>query len=200
MNITRSQSILSAVILLAVFFGIAFLYAGRESRPAMVKQEEAAPSAQQERGEPHFTLNDFERSETKNGRKIWEVKGRTAEYFPQSNTARVTNANLWFFRGNGDIIRLDADSASIELRGSELKSADLSGSVVVNVENRSVRMETDRAIYNKDDNTVVAPGVVRMTSEMFDLSGTSLVAHLDTSIFVLEKDVQSIVKKTKVKQ
>ena len=197
MNITRAQSLMLTVASLVLFFaiGIGLSLRGKSSVVQSVRDVhlEMGTDGQGSR----LVLNDFQRSETRNGVKAWEVKGKTGEYYPESSKAKISQADLWLYRPDGETVHLLADQGTIQLAAAALKSADLQGNVRVYIEKKGVVITTDHAIYDKDQDLVRAPGRVTMTSPMFDLSGTSLIAHVTNQDLLIEQDVQSVVKNTK---
>ena len=196
MNITRSQSIVLTIISLGLFFGIGFFFSLRQKTGIVQSAREVSLALNSENGQgASILLSEFHRSETRDGVKLWEVRGEKGEYFPGQNTARITKPDLWFFRREGDVVHLTAKNGTVHVDGSTLVMADLEGDVQVKVENRGVTIDTERAVYRKDTETVHAPGPVQMRSEMLDLSGTSLVANITTQEFVLEHEVRSIIRK-----
>lgn len=196
MNITRRQSILYTVIGLGLFFSLGILLSKTGHRASMVTSVENNTSAgESASNSSRVLMGNFQRSETKNGKKIWEVQAKSGEYFPEQNTAVVKDAIVWFYRNTGETVRLTANEASLHLSGPSLDSCDLSGDVKLFLEEKSISLKTASASYSKETNTVRAPGQVEIHGDFLDLSGSSLIANLGTNSFTLEKNVKSIVKR-----
>lgn len=196
MNITRSQSILLAVVGLAVFFAIGIVFSLRSPKGVVQSAKEVKFAVDPENG-ANIRLNDFQRSETKDGKKVWEVKGRVGEYFPEHNLVKIGGADLWLYRKDGEVIHLVAEEATVELEGNSLRSADLRKNVLVDIQSRGATIETDHAIYSKTDDIVRAPGPVKFHNEMMDLSGISLIAHVSARELTLEQHVESVIRRVK---
>ncbi len=196
MNITRSQSILLAVAGLVVFFAVGVLFSLSNPKGVVQSAREVKLAMDPEDG-ANIRLNDFQRSETKDGKKVWEVKGKVGEYFPERNLVKVKGADLWLYRKDGEVIHLVAEDAIVELEGNSLRSADLRKNVVVDIQSRGAIIETEHAVYSKADDIVRAPGRVKFRSKMMDLVGTSLIAHVGARELTLEQQVESVVRREK---
>lgn len=195
MKISRKQSIVLSLLCLSFFFGIGFFFSQQHKLPSTQSVKGISIKLNSEiEGGSQIVLDEFHRSESKNGRKMWEVKGKKGEYSPKTGTARITEADLWLYKESGDIVHLLANQGIVQLDGVTLRTADLEGNVSVSVENKSVTVTTEKAIYDKSLEVVRAPGKVKLTSTMGEISGESLIAKIDKLEFILEKNVQTIIK------
>jgi LPS export ABC transporter protein LptC len=144
-------------------------------------------------GSSPFTLNQFQRSEMKDGRKIWEVKAAQGQYFPLESKAMVKNAELFVYSKNGDQVTLWAEAGTLYLNGPSLDRAEVQGRVRV-VRNDEVTITTEAALYDKAKNLVEIPGFVRIESAQFEISGSAMSVDLESSVVRLAKDVESVVR------
>ena len=201
MNITRSQSFILAAAGLLLFFGVGILVSHRSSNSVVESQSDSG-SAVENPEEPEaasrFVLNDFNRSETKDGKKLWEIHAKVGEYSPETNIARLQSAEIFYYKTAEDTVRLTADHGRIVLKGPSLQEAEIEGNVNISLEQRKISLKTSNATFNKDLNTVSAPGFVEMHGELFDLSGNSLKADLASKTFVLEDNVKSVMRGGKI--
>ena len=202
MYLTKAQSLAVALGTLALFFvgGITYM---RLSKPQVVATPTPSTVPAQPTGAPgdptpgqssNFILENFHRSEMKDGKKVWEVSAVKGQYFPETNTAQLETPRLLFFRSSGEVIELSAATATITLSGTSLTRAEIAGSVEV-VYSEKVTIKTELAVYDKEKNLVTAPGKVSITSAQLDIVGRELTAYLDRNEFRLAKDVSSTVKK-----
>jgi len=205
MYLTKAQSLTVALGTLALFFIGGITYMRLSQPPFVTGATESAPVVEPtgapagttpatSPGGSNFVLENFHRSEMKDGKKIWEVSAVKGQYFPETNTARLDTPSLLFYRPNGDVVALKAEAATITLAGTSLTRAEISGKVKV-VYSEKVTMETELAVYEKEKNLVTAPGKVTITSAQLDIIGRELTAKLDKNEFTLAKDVSSTVKK-----
>jgi LPS export ABC transporter protein LptC len=213
MKITRNQSLVLAVSIIAIFFlvGVLFLPSNEEQIPlvnfdlpppeptaqtASVGVASSAfptPDASPTAGSSKFTLQEFHRTEIRDGKKLWEAKGTQAQYFPEANSALVKQAHIWIYRPDGTVVTLTAGQALLHLEGTGLKGAEAEHGVVI-VYDQDERLETEKLSYLKKDNSIFAPGLVTITGKLIDVSGEVLRGNLESNNFTLEKNVETVLK------
>ena len=228
MRLTRPQSILISVGVLALFFGGGVVLVQKERRPSFKPIDIAAgtggesspqassgnlplnpsdlqgivPLVKAGGGEPAaisgpagtspFTLNQFQRSEVRNGRKIWEVKATQGQYFPGDAKAIVRNAELFVFAKDGDQVTLWADSGTLYLSGPSLQRAEVEGNVRV-MQNEEVKITTEKALYDKEKGLVEIPGAVKIEGAAFEISGSAMFVDVESRVVRLTKDVVTVI-------
>ena len=140
-----------------------------------------------------FTLNNFQRSEIKDGRTVWEVSAVQGQYFPAEDLARLKEANLLVHRKSGELVRLTAAEAVLHLKGPTLERAVVRGQVRI-VQNDDTTLTTEEATWDRGANLVTAPGPVRVESRRLSLRGSGLRADLEREIFSLTSNVETVLK------
>jgi len=212
MYLTRIQSIFLALAVLVLFFILSSLF--MESKPTVRSSKESQPTAEErniqtndllekkpgvdgagadEEGKsPKFVLHNFHRSETKNGRKLWEVKARSGKYIPEKKAAKIKDAILWFYREEGEVVTLEAKQALLSLEYASLTRANLSGGVTV-TSHDGITLKTESAIYEKETATITSPDFVTITSDMVNVSGEELNVDIDKRELTLSKNVSSVI-------
>lgn len=201
MRLSKGQSLLVAVASIALFFVVGISLMKREANQGPLREDPASSSAAAsipaapaaDAPASSFVLGVFQRSEVKNGKKQWEVKAKDGFYNPEKSTATVHDAVLWVYDKSGDVIELTAKEAILHLQGPALTKAEASGGVRV-VRNGEVTVETEKAVYDKVNNKMTAPGVVRLTSDKADISGTRLEVDLNSKELTLQADVSTLIK------
>lgn len=208
MKLTRRQSITLALAILIIFFGVSIALIDDDARRGITElssnsynldQSETALderlSSLQESGQngPAITLNKFHRSETKNGKKLWEISASSGQYLPENQSAIVENATLLFFQEDGKVIELAADQAKLTIEDANLNNAEIEGSVKVTF-NKEISLSTDEAVYDRLNNLVTAPGLVKIESDMIEIIGEELEADLNKQEFILKRNVSSVIK------
>ncbi len=201
----RRQSRVMAVSAIVIFFalGVVFLKVN-QTTPAPPKLSNQAstnpdssssslidgsPSSQADNSSG-FTLNNFERSETRDGKKVWEVKAKQGHYMPQQNQAIVEDAILWMYRTENQTIRLETKHAKLILDGQKLVKAEAYDGVKI-IQNDEVTLETERATYDQIQGSLIAPGHVTITSTLYTVVGDGLEGNTDSRDFRLLKNVQT---------
>ncbi|MBX7137805.1 MAG: LPS export ABC transporter periplasmic protein LptC [Oligoflexia bacterium] len=198
MHLTKGQSRALAGAILGFFVLIFLFFTPRQEglKPiATLPASTPAPDSGNA-GAPSIVLRDFQRSESRDGKKLWEVKAEGGLYYPASSSAELTKAHLWFYRERDNTVLLDADQAVLFLEGAALKKAELRGNIKVEY-NSKAELHTASASYDKELDQVTAPGQVQITSELLDITGESLTADLKTQQIILRKNVRSVIRAKK---
>jgi len=181
-------------------FVVVLVYFSSSGEVAPKKQDAAAGSATPVTGTPEagkFILGEFHRSETKNGRTVWEVKAKSGQYYPESSTAKLNGATLWFYKKEGELVRLESGSATLYLDGNSLVKADTTDGVTLNY-NDKLTLTTDYASFDKEKNIVHAPGQVLIKTELLDISGESMQANVETQEVTIERKVKTVIRDLKI--
>lgn len=204
MRLSKQQSIIIGVAIIGVFFAIGVTSLSKKGgspsidikrSPAVATAiSTAAPEAVDMSS--RFTLQDFHRSEVRDGRKLWEVKAARGRFFPETNSTHLENADLWLFKDEDSTVFIHADEAVIFLEGVGMKRAEATKAVKI-IFNDKVTIETEEAIYDKGSETITAPGKVHISSDSLDVTGEGLHGDVNTKAFRLEQNVESIVKPRK---
>ena len=122
-------------------------------------------------------IQDFRRIKVKDGRKVWELTAKDAQYFEDQGYVLVKQPSVSFYVGDGDSVQVSGDEGRVYLeQGKDLERVDLSGSVVVKM--GDYVMQTDRASYERGRDIIVSPGKVRVSGSSFGLEGEVMVVAL----------------------
>lgn len=207
MLLTRSQSIVIAVGTISLFFVVGSVLVRNQEAPHLAAISTAAlqnitqtdaravsSSGSSTASAPATVLlNHFQRSEVREGRKLWEVEGEQAQLFPGDSAVRVKDARLIIYGKGDDVIRLRADLATLHLDGQSLSKAELHGAVKV-VRNDEVTVTTDDANYDAIAGSVLAPGLVQVQSEGIDVSGVGVTVWTASKNVEFHSQVHTVVK------
>jgi len=211
MRVTRRLSFLIALVIIGLFFvfGGALLYLsdGRSSVSDSGGADNGGGSIPQpvsNKGDSTFILENFHRSETKEGRKQWEVFATRGEYAPSTQSAKVYGVRLNFYREEeGSLVELRSQVATLFLNGNELVKAEL-GEVQVDpkavVEDRSVEVDyggnvkvtTPRAIYDGGAGVITSEGPAVFENKSFKTTGKNMHVDVRRRIIRLNNEVNSI--------
>lgn len=140
-----------------------------------------------------FFLNNFHRSEIRNGRKIWEIKAAKGQYYPEKKAAEITSADVWLFRENGEEIFLQAPLAEIGFDGTTLGNAHFPDTVHV-VYNDNTVVDTSVATYDKAADTISSEHPVLIESDLLRIEGNSFIAHVAEKSMVISGGVTTVIK------
>lgn len=200
MRLTRKSSIILALAIIGIFFGIAHLTAPR-STPILPPEPETPvldtaiveKTNSQDTAPSQFELTNFQRSESKNGKKIWEVTADNGKYFPEQEMTRLRNVKVLSLRSEDSRFTVSADMADVKLQGTSLASADLQDNVVATI-NDEVTVQTQIAFYDYEKGLVEAPGFVSITGPFYSTVGDRMSAQTDEEILTLEGNVRTIIE------
>ena len=199
-HLTRRQSLFLASALIAFFFLALWLLsrapAKRSTYPTLPVAS-IAPTATPEplatSSSAQFLLNEFHRSEIRGGRKIWEIKAKNGQYFPEKQAAEIHSADVWLFRENGEEIFLQAPEARLGFDGSTLKDAFFPSTVHV-VYNNQLTVDTSTATYDKSTEIIQSNHPVSIESELLHIDGNAFVAHVDQKSIFISGGVKTVIK------
>ncbi|MBI1815561.1 MAG: LPS export ABC transporter periplasmic protein LptC [Deltaproteobacteria bacterium] len=163
----RNRLRLSVVaIVLGLLGGIGFLIT--QSLRAQWKQE-AAQTGLDLLPQIAQRIQDFHRIKTQDGRTVWEIAAREAQYLEDEHEVVVQEPMVRLFLKDGRSIGLSGQTGRISLDGRELRQVDLTGGIEVQFADYTVR--TDRAQYLRATDRISSPQRVNITGRELDLSG-----------------------------
>ena len=195
MRLNRKSSLLLAFVTIALFFAIAHFTAPTSSvstvRPKPTPTEINGNGTSTEPEEAsQFELTHFQRSETRNGRKVWEVTADNGKYFPKLEMTRLKNVKLISTKSEDSTFTVSAVSADVRLKGTSLSTAELNTDVVATIKDE-VTVETESATYDYEKGLVTAPGFVKITGPFYTSQGDSMVVETEEEIITLEGNVRT---------
>lgn len=200
--LTRSQSITLASIIIGGLLVASVAVVKIRSRRGEVAQTTSqnaaavptaagtnAPGAQ-------FMLENFHRSESKNGKTSWEVTAKRGQYFPLTQHADVEEALVSLFEKDGKRVAITAPKARLSLSGTSLVGADISNGVVVVVDDQTT-IRTDHATYDKVHDKIHSDAPVQIENEMISVAGNSIDVDMVNQVVVIDGGVQTVIKPKK---
>ena len=123
-------------------------------------------------------IRDFHRVKVKDGRKVWEVSARDAQYFQEDNLVVVREAAMELYLRDGRSLGLKGDEARIILDGRDVKRVELTGAIELKASDYVVR--TDRATYDHAADLISAPGSVEITGRALQLRSDRMEVHVNS--------------------
>lgn len=220
MHITKRQSLIIAVGSIIGFFLVGFLFLQNNQKrialsgstsptTTLTQPNTGAPSTDQPSqppialtapssagdnptGSSMFTMKDFHRSEVKDGRTVWEINGSKGQYYPQTNSAMVFDAEVSLYNKNGQKSELSAKQAEVFLNGAMLDRAHAKQNVRV-INNGDTILTTDEALYDRAKGTLSTVGAVKITNPKMEITADKLDGNMDSQVFTLSGDVVTVV-------
>ena len=203
MRLTKRHSLLIASLVFAGFTCVAYLSLAARRGPSVKPQTAqsglsttSSPTAVLPPSEPDpgskFVLDRFHRTESRDGRTIWEITAARGQYFPESNSAKVEDAQLSLYRKDGEVIELTAGAAVIYMEGTTLSRAVASSGVQIKLD-RSITATSDQAEFFRSENAVLIPGAVRIHNDRMVINGKKLRVDLNEEKFHLADAVDTVI-------
>jgi len=189
--VNRKKSlIVAASVIVAFFLGVIFLFKKQTSISTPIG--ELSVELDLSTG-PKVVLNNFKRSESKDGKKLWEITAEKGVFSPNTQEAQVENPKLQFFKKSDVTVTLTSRKAIINFDNQTLANAELLEEVLLVQDNPSFIMTGNRALY--DQKQVLIPGPVTIRSDSLFIEGENLVGDVEAEVFTLKNNVKSVIRK-----
>lgn len=133
-------------------------------------------------------IQNFHRLKVEDGRKVWEISAREAQYREGEGTVSVSEPLVALFLEDGREVSLRGTSGTVFLQGRELDRVEVEGAIAVRLGEYTV--STDRAEYEAGRDVVVAPGMVRIQGGGLDMQGARMEVLVGAQRLTLAERVQ----------
>lgn len=135
-------------------------------------------------------IQNFRRVKMEGDRKVWEVAAREAQYYEEDRQVVVDAPEVSFFvKDDQGVVSVKGKQGKILLEGREMDRVDLDGDIELRFRDYLVR--TDRAFYQRADDTVVSPGAVVVTGDGLTLSGERMTVEMGSQRVRFEGKVRT---------
>jgi LPS export ABC transporter protein LptC len=141
-------------------------------------------------------IQNFRRVKMEGDRKVWEVAAREAQYFEEDKQIIVDEPDVTFFVKDGQgVVTVHGDKGKILLAdGREMDRVDLEGDIVLKF--RDYVVKTDRASYQRSDDSVVSPGTVYVTGNGLAVQGEQMTLEMSSQRVRFASNVHTVVQHT----
>jgi lipopolysaccharide export system protein LptC len=127
-----------------------------------------------------------------NGRKVWEVAARDAQYKEGDGVVSVIDPVVAFYLANGDEVSLRGTSGTVFLEGRELTRVDVEGGITVRFGDYA--LTTDLASYEAASGLVIAPGAVHITGGGLEIEGRHMEVEVEAQRLRLAEQVRVVLQ------
>ncbi|MBX7144529.1 MAG: LPS export ABC transporter periplasmic protein LptC [Oligoflexia bacterium] len=199
MRLSRRSSLIIACVsvLFAFAWGISTISKGKPAKEIPVGPAPTpTPTPLPGPADSKFVLNEFHRSEVRDGKKMWEIFGTQGQLVSEQNLVRVSNPHVILYKDKGDVVDIKATSADVKLDGSAIGKATLSGNVIVSY-NSANTLTTEELVYDRASGRVTSEQRVRVSGDLIEVEGDELRGNLNEKEFTLLKNVRSTLKPKK---
>lgn len=145
-----------------------------------------------------FALETFHRSETRDGKTLWEVLGSNARYFPEENRVDIEACLFFTTDEKGQKVILKASKATLILQGPELQFVRFPSDVRLDY-GSDMKIITSAADYDHKEGEVTTSAHVQVIGDWFIVEGDGLKARLDSEQYEIQRNVTSILEPQKRK-
>jgi LPS export ABC transporter protein LptC len=186
MRRTRLRTALLVVVAAAVG-GIGVLVARSvRHRPLALLGEDFLPQVAQR-------IQNFRRLKVKDGRPVWEITARDAQYFESDNALVVHEPRLTFYLDGGTRrAHVAGAEGHLVLEGRDLRSLTLRGGVSVRLDD--LELETEEATYDRATDLITSAAVVTVHGRLLDVRGKGMEVEVGPQLVRLLDDVQTTVR------
>ena len=137
-------------------------------------------------------IKEFRRVKVKDGHKQWELTAHEAEFFTDKGEVEITGPKLAFFGGDGRNVEVNGREGRVFMNDGNVQRIELSGGIDVTVGDYFV--QTEKAIYFENINSIAAPGEVRLKSSEIALDGQAMLLELGSQRVLFRNGVQTTFK------
>lgn len=139
-------------------------------------------------------IQNFRRVKMDGDRKVWEVAAREAQYFEEEKQVVVDDPEVRFFvKDEQGAVSVKGKQGKILLDGREMDRVDLEGAIQLRF--RDYLVQTERAFYQRADDTVVSPGAVVVTGDGVSLSGDRMTVEMESQRVRVEGKVRTVLER-----
>jgi LPS export ABC transporter protein LptC len=121
-------------------------------------------------------IQNFHRVKVEDGRKVWEVQAREAQYREGDGVVMVIEPVVALYLADGGEVSLRGTRGTVFLDGRELKRVDVEGAITVQLGDYA--LTTDRATYEAEHDLVIAPGTVRIRGGGLEAEGQRMEVEI----------------------
>jgi len=161
----------------------------------MISQQQvliAKPSEPELQPDVSQRIKEFRRVKVKDGHKQWELTAHEAEFFTEKGEVAITGPKLAFYGGDGRNVEVNGREGRVFLNDGNVQRIELSGGIDVTL--GDYFMQTEKAIYFENINSIAAPGEVRLKSSEMALDGQAMLLELGSQRVVFNKGVNTTFK------
>ncbi len=140
-------------------------------------------------------LQNFRRVLVRDGKKVWEITSRQAQYFETSGEVVVDAPEVSLYLNDGEVIAIRCGEGRLR-RGKDdkdISQIELKNDLEIQVGDFSLR--TQEALYDSEHNTISSPGAVQITSRGLVVEGQGYTVDVADKRLMLNSDVRTTVTK-----
>jgi len=150
----------------------------------------AAGGSVQAQGGSGIRLQEFKRTQIKDGKKLWSVVASEASYYAAEDVAHVNAPQVVFYRPGGSEVHLTSATGKLYLKGEDLQRAELEGDVLINFD-ASLTVKSTAITYDSSGEIVSSSQPVNIVGPGYEVNGVGMRLVVDNQIVDLLSQVDS---------
>ena len=140
---------------------------------------------------PAIHLQEFHRTEIKDGKKQWEIKAADAKHFFEKGITQANNSLMTLFRSDNTQVSIASDGAKLQIENDALKKVGLEGNVKIALD-KDIEVMTGLAFYYAGKDKMSSPSSVEIKGKGFEISGRGVEIEIEPQIIRIKSEVLSI--------
>lgn len=180
------------ITVLGLILALGYLSSQMGTDPATARliDELSTPEATEETLVQRMT--EFRRVKMQDDKKVWEIVARQARYFADTNAVVIDTPEVSLYFSDGQALALRCQEGTVHLDGeSDLLHIELRGNLEIQM--GDISLKTDRATYDRRQNTISSDGVIHVVGQGFTLEGKGYTVAVDTKQLILNTEVYTTV-------
>ena len=180
------------ITVLGLILALGYLSSQMGTDPATARliDELSTPEATEETLVQRMT--EFRRVKMQDDKKVWEIVARQARYFADTNAVVIDTPEVSLYFSDGQALALRCQEGTVHLDGeSDLLHIELWGNLEIQM--GDISLKTDRATYDRRQNTISSDGLIHVVGQGFTLEGKGYTVAVDTKQLTLNTEVYTTV-------
>jgi LPS export ABC transporter protein LptC len=143
---------------------------------------------------PHVAqrIQNFRRVKVENGRTVWQITAREAQYFEQTGEIVVREPQMTFYLDEDREAHVAGAEGRLMLSGRELQTLTLTGKVAVRLDD--LELNTEVATYDRARDLITSPTLVTVRGRTIDVRGRGMEVEVGPQHVRLLDDVHMVVR------
>ena len=137
-------------------------------------------------------IQNFRRTKVENGRTVWQITARDAQYFEQSGDIVIREPEMTFYLQNERQAHIAGAQGRLRLKGKDVQSVTLSGRVALKLDD--LELDTEEATYDRTRDLITSPGIVTIHGKAMEVRGTGMEVEVGPQHMRLLDDVHTVVR------
>jgi LPS export ABC transporter protein LptC len=137
-------------------------------------------------------MQNFRRAKIREGKKVWEIAARQANYLQEKNEIVVEGPEVSLYIKDGGVIALRCQEGRVHLsEDEEVIRMELSGDLEMRVDDFVIT--TPQAVYESERNAIFSDGPVYIVGQGVAVEGRGYIVEVSEKRLTLKADVQTTV-------